>query len=133
MTARTLATTFVLAATVCTLASRAAADDLTLPAPVGMSGDPSAALVVAGNSAFLHGDLVTAARDYRSALARKPDFAIASFDLGLVEMHAGRPDLGRADMDRGIRLAQRHGMSTRVIARLRALRAAFAPNRVETT
>jgi hypothetical protein len=111
------------------LSVAAAAQDMALPEPVGMDGDPGARGVLAGNAAFLHGDLTTAARDYRAALARKPDFAIASFNLGLVEVHQGQRSRGLADMDRGIALASEHGMSSAVISRLRALRAAFSEQR----
>ena len=107
------------------VASAAFAQNLTLPEPVGMQGDPAAATVLAGNTAFLHGDLHGAADDYRAALRRKPDFAVASFNLGLVEVHQGRRDAGLRDMNRGISLANAHGMSPGYVSRLRALRDAF--------
>ena len=110
----------------------ALAQAMQLPVPVGMGGDPAAQIVLAGNAAFLRGDLAGAARSYRAALARKPDFAIATFNLGLVEMHRGQSANGMRDMDRGISLARRHAMSSRDIARLRALRAAFAPGTAST-
>ena len=102
------------------------AQDLSLPAPVGMAGDPAARLVLDGNAAFRNGDLPTAAADYRRALTRKPDFAVATFDLGLVEIHAGKRVAGLAHMDRGIALARAHGMSARDVGRLRSLRDAFS-------
>jgi hypothetical protein len=111
------------------LAGAAAAQDMTLPVPIGMDGDPAARMVLDGNAAFLHGDLTAASGDYRAALARKPDFAIASFNLGLVEVHQGQRSRGIADMDRGIALASAHGMSHATISRLRALRAAFSGTR----
>ncbi|GAC1395921.1 MAG: hypothetical protein NVS3B17_12930 [Vulcanimicrobiaceae bacterium] len=104
-----------------------------MPEPVGMAGDPSARLVLVGNDAFLHGDLASAARDYRAALAKKPDFAVATFNLGIVEVHVGRTAQGTRDMDRGIALATRHGMTTRYVAKLRALRAAFSPGTIRAT
>ncbi len=113
-------------------ATAASAQTMALPAPVGMDGDPAASIVLAGNAAFLHGDLAGAARSYRAALVRKPDFAIARFNLGLVEMHRGRTTNGLHDMDRGISLAQRHGMSSGDVARLRSLRAAFSPGATQT-
>lgn len=103
----------------------AGAQSIELPTPVGMNGDPAAQMVIDGNAAFLHGDLSGAAKEYRSALGRKNDFAIATFNLGLVEMHTGNGARGMRDMDRGIELAVRHGMSERDIARLRALRSSF--------
>jgi hypothetical protein len=112
----------------------ASAADTGLPEPVGMAGDPSANLVLAGNRAFLHGDLVTATRDYRAALKGRPTLAVAEFNLGLVEMHGSGKARGLADMDRGIVLAHENGMSARFVAKLRALRAAFSPvAAIETT
>jgi hypothetical protein len=111
------------------LAGAAGAQELALPEPLGMDGDPAARRVLDGNTAFLHGDLKTAAGDYRAALARKPGFAIASFNLGLVEMHQGQRSRGLADMDRGITLATEHGMPSATVSRLRALRAAFSEER----
>ncbi len=107
------------------LAHSASAQSMDLPSPVGMAGDPAALMVANGNTAFLHGDLRGAAGYYRAALRRKNDFAIASFNLGLVEMHTGAKTRGIADMDRGIDLATQHGMSARDVGRLRALRSAF--------
>ncbi len=112
-------------ALVAALAGFATAADIELPTPVGMDGDPAARMVIDGNAAFLHGDLSGAAADYRRALGRKSDFAIATFNLGLVEMHTGNQAQGLRDMDRGIELAERHGMSGRDIARLRTLRSSF--------
>lgn len=112
----------------------ARAEDSGLPEPVGMAGDPSAALVLAGNRAFLHGDLVTATRDYRAALKGRPTLGVAEFNLGLVEMHGAGKSKGLADMDRGIVLAHENGMTARYVAKLRALRAAFSPlAAIETT
>ena len=113
---------FVFATALCGFAS---AQDMELPAPVGMAGDPAALMVENGNAAFLHGDLHRAAALYREALQRKNDFAIATFNLGLVEMHTGATTRGVADMDRGIDLATRHGMSAHDVSRLRTLRRAF--------
>jgi hypothetical protein len=110
----------------------ASAQTIDLPVPVGMDGDPAARSVTDGNAAFLNGDLRSAASLYRAALRRKHDFAIATFNLGLVEMHTGDAKRGLRDMDRGIALARRHGMSEPDIARLRSLRAGFE-NRVEST
>ncbi len=115
-----------IAALAAVLAAPAAAQDLSLPEPVGMDGNPAARLVLDGNAAFVHGDLQRAAADYHAALARIPSFAIAMFNLGLVEIHEGNRGAGLADMDRGIALAGAHRMSARDIARLRSLRAAFA-------
>jgi hypothetical protein len=70
-----------------------------------MNGNPAAQMVLDGNNAFLHGDLHEAAKEYRAALIRVPDFAIAAFNLGLVEAHEGLRDHGLADMERGIALA----------------------------
>jgi hypothetical protein len=112
-------------ALVTTLGRFASAQSMDLPAPVGMAGDPAALLVENGNTAFLHGDLHGAAAYYREALERKSDFAIATFNLGLVEMHTGREARGVADMNRGIDLATQHGMSPRDVGRLRTLRSAF--------
>lgn len=106
-------------------AGPAPAQGISLPEPVGMAGDPSARLVLDGNAAFLGGDLATAAKDYRSALRAKPNFAVARFNLGLVEIHANAKDTGLHDMDRGIALAVKAGMSRTYVARLRALRAGF--------
>ncbi|GAC1308090.1 MAG: hypothetical protein NVSMB21_12960 [Vulcanimicrobiaceae bacterium] len=103
----------------------AGAQSIALPEPVGMAGDAAARLVLDGNAAFLHGDLTTAARDYRQALRAKPDLAVARFNLGLVELHANAQRAGARDMDRGIALATAHGMSRAYVARLRALRAGF--------
>jgi hypothetical protein len=103
---------------------------MQLPEPVGMDGDPAAQLVLAGNRAFLHGQLHTAHLDYRAALRRKPDFAVAAFNLGLVEVHEGQRTRGLGDMDRGISLADQHRMNPTFVAHLRALRAAFAAQRV---
>lgn len=103
----------------------AVAQAISLPEPVGMAGQPSAKLVLDGNAAFLQGDLTTAARDYRGALREKPDFAVARFNLGLVEIHANAKTAGLHDMDRGIALAAKNGMSRAYVARLRALRAGF--------
>lgn len=103
----------------------ASAQSMDLPTPVGMDGDPAALMVTHGNAAFLHGDLRGAATFYRQALQRKSDFAIATFNLGLVEMHTGDRTRGVADMNRGIALATRHGMSDSDVARLRELRSAF--------
>lgn len=105
----------------------ASAENTGLPEPIGMAGDPSAKLVLAGNRAFLHGDLATAKRDYRAALAARPTLAVAEFNLGLVEAHEGAQKRGLADMDRGIALARKNGMAARYVAKLRALRAAFTP------
>ena len=91
-----------------------------------MAGDRDAALVVAGNAAFRTGRFAVAAHDYARALAHKPDFAVARFNLGLLEAHTGAGAAGLRDMDRGISLAEAHGMSRAFTARLRALRAAFA-------
>ncbi len=104
----------------------AGAQDLSLPEPVGMTGDPAAAFVLDGNAAFLHGRLATAKRDYELALVHKRDFAVARFNLGLVEVHDGHRTLGLDDMSRGIALARRHGMSSAYVARLIALRSAFS-------
>ena len=114
-------------------AGRAGADGLALPEPAGAASDRSARLVRAGNDAFLHGDLETAARDYHAALRRKPASAIATFNLGLVEMHTGKNAAGAADMNRGIALANKSGMVAHDLAKLRALRATFTPNPIETT
>ena len=103
----------------------ASAQSMELPVPVGMDGDPSARMVIDGNTAFLHGDLGGATKEYRRALGRKSDFAIATFNLGLVEMHTHAEAQGLRDMDRGIALATQHGMSERDVARLRALRSSF--------
>ena len=103
------------------------AENTGLPEPIGMAGDPSASLVLAGNHAFLHGDLTTAKRDYRAALKGRPALAVAEFNLGLVEAHEGAQKQGLADMDRGIALARENGMAARYVAKLRALRAAFTP------
>ena len=103
----------------------AIAQAIELPEPVGMAGDARARLVLDGNAAFLQGDLTAAARDYRRALRAKPDFAVARFNLGLVEIHANAQAAGLRDMDRGIALATAHGMSRAYVARLRALRAGF--------
>ena len=103
----------------------ARAENTGLPEPVGMAGDLSANLVLAGNHAFLHGDLATAKRDYRAALEIHPAFAVAEFNLGLVEAHAGAQKQGLADMDRGIAFARKNGMAARYVTKLRALRAAF--------
>ncbi len=111
------------------VAGPAGAQSMQLPEPVGMDGDPAARLVLSGNSAFLQGDLAAADADYRAALRRKPDFAVATFDLGLVEIHEGRRMPGLAHLDRGIALAREHGMATSYIARLRALRNAFSEQR----
>ena len=107
--------------------SHASAEDTGLPEAVGMAGAPSANLVLAGNRAFLHGDLTTAKRDYRAALKARPKLAAAEFNLGLVEIHEGAKAQGIADMDRGIALAHETGMAARFVAKLRALRAAFSP------
>ncbi len=104
----------------------AVAQDLSLPEPVGMSGDPAATLVLDGNAAFLHGDLATAKRDYELAIVHKHDFAVARFNLGIVEAHGGHRTLGLSDMSQGIALARRHGMSSAYVARLVALRSAFS-------
>lgn len=105
----------------------AVAQSIALPEPVGMaSGDPGARLVLDGNAAFLRGEIETAAADYRAALATRPDFAVARFNLGLVEMHENSRLSGLRDMDRGIALASAHGMGRAYVGRLRALRAAFA-------
>jgi hypothetical protein len=109
-----------------------AAQDLSLPQPVGMDGDPVARIVLDGNAAFVHGDLHAAADDYRAALGRKPNFAVARFNLGLVEMHTGQSTRGLRDMDRGIDLAAAHGMTAAFVARLRQLRRAFASERDTT-
>lgn len=101
------------------------AQSISLPEPVGMAGQPTAKLVLDGNAAFLSGDLATAARDYRRALRAKPDFAVARFNLGLVEIHANAQTAGLHDMDRGIVLARQNGMSSAFVAKLRALRAGF--------
>ena len=111
---------------VAALGGVAAAADIALPTPVGMNGDPAAQMVLDGNAAFLHGDLSGATKYYRAALGRKSDFAIATFNLGLVEMHTGSEAQGYRDMDRGIALAVRNGMSERDIARLRTLRSSFS-------
>ena len=116
---------FAIVAFCAAVAGAAFAQSLALPEPVGMEGDPAAATVLQGNAAFLHGDLRAAAGDYRKALRRKPDFAVATFNLGLVEEHQGRRDAGLRDMNRGISLAMQHGMGSRYVARLRALRDAF--------
>ena len=116
---------FFALALVASLGRFAAAQNMELPTPVGMDGDPAALMAENGNTAFLHGDLRGAAADYREALQRKSDFAIATFNLGLVEMHTGAEARGIADMDRGIDLATQHGMSARDVGRLRALRSAF--------
>jgi hypothetical protein len=112
-------------ALVAALGRFAAAQSMDLPTPVGMDGDPAARMVEDGNTAFLHGDLRGAAAYYHEALQRKSDFAIATFNLGLVEMHTGAEARGIADMDRGIDLATQHGMSPRDVGRLRTLRSAF--------
>jgi hypothetical protein len=114
------------------LAGVTAAQTMDLPVPVGMDGDPAARSVIDGNAAFLNGDLRGAASLYRKALRRKHDFAIATFNLGLVEMHTGDATRGLRDMSRGIVLATQHGMSPADIARLRELRAAFE-DRAEST
>jgi hypothetical protein len=106
-------------------AHRGDAQMLALPEPVGMNGDPAARSVLAGNSAFESGDLTAAAGDYAAALRRKPDFAVATFNLGLVEIHQGKRAAGLAHMERGIGLATRNGMSPAYVRRLRALRDAF--------
>lgn len=124
---RNLSSSVLAFAFVAGLAATAFAQSMALPEPVGMDGDPAASDVLQGNAAFLHGDLRGAAASYRKALARKHDFAIATFNLGLVEMHTGNAAAGRSDMDRGIEIATQHGMSARDIGRLRELRAAFSP------
>lgn len=115
------------------LAARASADDVSLPEPGGDASDPAVHLVLVGNDEFLHGDLANAARDYRAALRRAPGSPIATFNLGLVELHDGHKPAGVADLNRGIALAVKSGMPAKVLARLRALRAAFSTSRVETT
>lgn len=114
------------------LSAAGLAQDMQLPEPIGMDGDPAARIVLDGNAAFMQGDLQAADRDYRKALRRKPDFAVATFNLGLVELHEGQRPRGLADMDRGIALAREHNMSSAYVARLRALRAAFAAQPVAT-
>lgn len=106
-------------------ATAVVAQNMALPEPVGMQGNPAAAIVLDGNAAFLHGDLRGAAADYREALRRKPDFAVATFNLGLVEAHQGHRDDALRDMDRGIALARQHGMGSTYVTRLRAMRDAF--------
>lgn len=101
------------------------AQTLALPEPVGMNGDPAARLVLDGNAAFASDDLLAAAQDYSRALRRKPDFAVATFNLGLVELHQGKRAAGLAHMERGIGLATRNGMPPAYVRRLRALRDAF--------
>lgn len=102
------------------------AQAIALPEPVGMASDPGARLVLDGNAAFLHGDLGGAAADYRAALRGRPGFAVARFNLGLVEMHENSRVAGLRDMDRGIALAREGGMTRAYVGRLRALRMAFA-------
>jgi tetratricopeptide (TPR) repeat protein len=120
----------ILAATlIIALRAAAAAQE---PVPVGMDGNPVARIVLDGNAAFLRGDLHQAAIDYHRALERKPDFAVASFNLGLVEAHRGERARGLADMDRGIALAASHRMAVPFVNRLRALRRAFAAQPIST-
>jgi hypothetical protein len=116
----------MLAAIVAASAAPVAAQDISLPEPVGMDGQPAARMVLSGNTAFLHGDLADAERDYRAALVRIPDFAVAAFNLGMVQVHEGQRAAGLKNMDRGIRLAIAHGMSAPYVTRLRSLREAFA-------
>lgn len=105
----------------------AVGQSIALPEPIGMaSGDPGVRLVLDGNAAFLRGEVENAAADYRAALRTRPDFAVARFNLGLVEMHENSRLSGLRDMDRGIALASAHGMGRAYVGRLRALREAFA-------
>lgn len=120
-----LATASTLAFALTAAPAPVSAQSIALPEPVGMTGDPGAQLVLDGNAAFLHGDLETAAHDYGAALRGRPDFAVARFNLGLVEVHANARTAGIRDMDRGIALAVAHRMSPAYVRRLRALRAAF--------